>query len=59
MCVDLDDTDTIQNGRTPWFPLETVLEAWLDMIEQGRRRRKAMDARSLQSQNPARYRRPF
>jgi hypothetical protein len=36
MCVDLDDTDTIQNGRTPWFPLETVLEAWVDMIEQGK-----------------------
>jgi hypothetical protein len=36
MCVDLDDTDTIQNGRTPWSPLETVLEAWLDMIEQGK-----------------------
>jgi hypothetical protein len=36
MCVDLDDTETIQNGRTPWFPLETVLEAWLDMIEQGK-----------------------
>jgi hypothetical protein len=36
MCVDLDDTDTIQNGRTPWFPLETVLEAWVDMIEHGK-----------------------
>ena len=36
MCVDLDDGDTIQNGRTEWFPLEVVLEAWLDMIEQGK-----------------------
>jgi hypothetical protein len=36
MCVDLDDMDAIQNGRTHWYPLETVLEAWLDMIEQGK-----------------------
>jgi hypothetical protein len=36
MCVDLDDTETIQNGRTPWFSLEIVFEAWLDMIKQGK-----------------------
>jgi hypothetical protein len=36
MCVDLDDSDAIQNGRMGWFPLETVLEAWLDMIEVGK-----------------------
>ncbi|KAF2993162.1 hypothetical protein E8E13_000065 [Curvularia kusanoi] len=36
LCVDLDDGETIQNGRTEWFPLEVVLEAWLDMIEQGK-----------------------
>jgi hypothetical protein len=36
MCVDLDDTDAIQNGRIGWYPLENVLETWLDMIEQGK-----------------------
>jgi hypothetical protein len=36
MCVDLDDTDTIQNGRVGWYLLEDVLEAWLDMIEKGK-----------------------
>jgi hypothetical protein len=62
MCVDLDDTDTIQNGRVGWYLLEDVLEAWRDMIEKGKvaaipsgQCRRAMDDGSLQSINFARH----
>jgi hypothetical protein len=36
ICVDLDDCDAVLNGRIKWYPLERVLEAWLDMIEKGK-----------------------
>lgn len=31
--TDIDDANATLNGRTDWDPLETVLSAWLDMIE--------------------------
>lgn len=36
MCMSIHDTGIILNGRMPWYPLETVLEAWLDMIHKGK-----------------------
>ncbi|KAF2850137.1 hypothetical protein T440DRAFT_468820 [Plenodomus tracheiphilus IPT5] len=36
ICGSIDDCETICNGRIAWHPLETVLEAWLDMIEKGK-----------------------
>jgi hypothetical protein len=36
LCIDLDDMDAVCNGRIKWYPLERVLEAWLDMIEKGK-----------------------
>jgi hypothetical protein len=36
MCESIWDGDTICNGRTPWYPLEGILEAWLDMVEKGK-----------------------
>lgn len=36
MCECIDDADIISNNRIKWHPLETVLEAWLDMIEKGK-----------------------
>ncbi|KAF2472770.1 uncharacterized protein BDR25DRAFT_219499 [Lindgomyces ingoldianus] len=32
----VEDGSTIHNGRQLWYPLETVLEAWLDMIHVGK-----------------------
>jgi hypothetical protein len=34
--MSIHDTDITLNGRTPWFPLEVTLSAWLDMIDVGR-----------------------
>lgn len=34
--MSIHDTDTTLNGRTPWFPLEVTLSAWLDMIDVGK-----------------------
>ncbi|KAF1954369.1 hypothetical protein CC80DRAFT_493852 [Byssothecium circinans] len=36
MCTDVEDTSVVTNGRLKWWPLETVLEAWLDMIKKGK-----------------------
>jgi hypothetical protein len=36
MCVDVDDSGAVFNGRIKWHPLERVLQAWLDMIEKGK-----------------------
>jgi hypothetical protein len=36
MCVAIPDSSIILNGRTTWYPLETILEAWLDMIHKGK-----------------------
>ena len=33
MQMSIHDTDITLNGRTPWFPLEVTLSAWLDMID--------------------------
>jgi hypothetical protein len=32
----VEDGFTTKNGRQPWYPLETVLEAWRDMIRVGK-----------------------
>jgi hypothetical protein len=36
MQMSIHDTDITLNGRTPWFPLEVALSAWLDMINVGK-----------------------
>jgi hypothetical protein len=36
MQMSIHDTDVTLNGRTPWFPLEVTLSAWLDMIRVGK-----------------------
>lgn len=36
MSMSIHDTDITQNGRVPWYPLEVVLSAWLDMIDTGK-----------------------
>ena len=36
MQMSIHDTDITLNGRTPWFPLEMTLSAWLDMIDVGK-----------------------
>lgn len=36
MCVSMHDVAILFNGRTRWYPLETVLEDWLDMIYKGK-----------------------
>jgi hypothetical protein len=36
MCESIWDGDTICNGRTLWYPLEDILEAWLDMVDKGK-----------------------
>jgi hypothetical protein len=36
MSMDVEETGVIMNGRLNWYPLETVLEAWLDMIKKGK-----------------------
>jgi hypothetical protein len=36
MQMSIHDTDITLNGRTPWFPLEVTLSAWLDMIDVGK-----------------------
>jgi hypothetical protein len=36
MCVDLDESDCVCNGRIECFLLARVLEAWLDIIEKGK-----------------------
>jgi hypothetical protein len=36
MQMSLHDTDITLNGRTPWFPLEVTLSAWLDMMNVGK-----------------------
>ncbi|KAF2635500.1 hypothetical protein P280DRAFT_411396 [Massarina eburnea CBS 473.64] len=33
MCMDVDEAGAVTNGRLRWYPLDTVLEAWLDMIK--------------------------
>lgn len=36
MCSSIHDSSTVCNGRQKWYPLETVLEAWLDMFKRGK-----------------------
>ncbi|CAI6230105.1 unnamed protein product [Periconia digitata] len=36
MCTYIDDIGWITNGRIGWYPLESILEAWLDMIKSGK-----------------------
>ncbi|KEQ74140.1 hypothetical protein M436DRAFT_63467 [Aureobasidium namibiae CBS 147.97] len=36
MQMSIHDTDLKLNGRTPWYPLEVTLSAWLDMIDVGK-----------------------
>jgi hypothetical protein len=36
MQMSIHDSDVTLNGRTPWFPLEVTLSAWLDMIIVGK-----------------------
>jgi hypothetical protein len=35
MCNTIYDTDTVNNGRIEWYPLETILQVWLDQIRKG------------------------
>lgn len=32
LCPSFEETGIILNGRMPWYPLDRVLQAWLDMI---------------------------
>ncbi|KAF2273042.1 uncharacterized protein EI97DRAFT_503825 [Westerdykella ornata] len=35
ICPTLDEVEVVLNGRTPWYPLDRLLQAWLDMIANG------------------------
>ncbi|THW47914.1 hypothetical protein D6D21_03171 [Aureobasidium pullulans] len=36
MQMSIHDASITLNGRTPWFPLEVILSAWLDMVDIGK-----------------------
>lgn len=36
MQMSIHDASITLNGRTPWFPLEVVLSAWLEMVDVGK-----------------------
>jgi hypothetical protein len=52
MQISIHDTDITLNGRTPWFPLEVTLSAWLDMMNFGKIQAADDSFQGLEKNNP-------
>lgn len=52
MQMSIHDTDVTLNGRTPWFPLEVTLSAWLDMIDVGKIQAVDDSVRGIEKNGP-------